>query len=176
MNLPGNPNCAGRNVLSGDTGQILRALPPNTPTFIQDHGQYLSTVEKKYQTFYDGWKSVCGHHRCNAKSYLLLNNNFGWKIRTWSAKACKHCGVMHCQVYLETCGDGGILVVCGLRIANEVIPAGEHFPGKGEFSFFSISTPHVGISGHPVKPRCQGHRLKLPFFLLTEDNKNQFID
>lgn len=51
--------------------------------------------------------------------------------------------------HLEAGCDGGVLVVSGLCIADEVIPAGEHLPGEGELTFVSVATANICILGHP---------------------------
>lgn len=53
-----------------------------------------------------------------------------------------------CRGYLEAGGDGGVLVVSGLCVANEVIPACEHLPAEGELPFLSITTAYISIFGH----------------------------
>ena len=52
-------------------------------------------------------------------------------------------------LYLEAGGDGGELVVGGLRVSYQIVPAGEHLPGEVEA--IVVHSPRlVGITGHPV--------------------------
>lgn len=54
------------------------------------------------------------------------------------------------QVYLEAGGDGCKLVVCCLWVANEVVPAGEHFPAENEVVIVPVCCAFVGIACHPA--------------------------
>lgn len=53
-------------------------------------------------------------------------------------------------VHLEAGCDGGVLVVCRLGVADEVIPAGEHLPSEGELAFVSVAAANICILGHPA--------------------------
>lgn len=54
-----------------------------------------------------------------------------------------------CNPDLEAGGDGGVLVVCGLRVSYQIIPAGEHLPAEGEFPLLPSITSFICITSHP---------------------------
>lgn len=55
-----------------------------------------------------------------------------------------------CCLYLKVHCDGIEFVVCCFRIANQVVPAGEHLPAEVESVV--IATPIItNIFGHPIK-------------------------
>lgn len=56
-----------------------------------------------------------------------------------------------CTSDLKAGGNRGILIVRGLRVSNQIIPAGEHFPAEGKFSFLSSITSFICITSHPEK-------------------------
>lgn len=56
-----------------------------------------------------------------------------------------------CNSDLEAGGDGGVLIVCSLRISYQIIPAGEHLPAEGEFSLLCSITSFICITSHPEK-------------------------
>lgn len=57
--------------------------------------------------------------------------------------------MLNCNTYFKAGGDGGVLVVSSLCIANEIVPAGKHLPSKGELAVFTIPTPHICVFSHP---------------------------
>lgn len=59
---------------------------------------------------------------------------------------------------LEAGGDGGVLIVCSLRVSYQIIPAGEHLPAEGEFSLLRSITSFICITSHPGKKRHESHR------------------
>lgn len=63
-----------------------------------------------------------------------------------------------CNPDLEAGGDGGVLIVCSLRVSYQIIPAGEHLPAEGEFSLLRSITSFICITSHPEKKRHEGHR------------------
>lgn len=71
---------------------------------------------------------------------------------------CSSDGLYGCHGYLETGGDGGILVVSGLCVTNKIIPAGEHLPGKSELSLLPVSTTNICIFSHSDKKKQKGRQ------------------
>lgn len=50
---------------------------------------------------------------------------------------------------LEAGGDGGIFVVCSLRVSYQVVPAGEHLPAEVEIPLICSVSSLIRITGHP---------------------------
>lgn len=78
--------------------------------------------------------------------FLPRNNVDGWRV----VKVVN--AISEAVRYLEAGGDGGVLVVSGFGIADEVVPTGEHLPGEGELAFFPVSSADVSIFSHSKQP------------------------
>lgn len=56
---------------------------------------------------------------------------------------------LHTPANLEAGGDGGVLIVCSLRVSYQVVPAGEHLPAEGEVALLSSVPSLICITSHP---------------------------
>lgn len=74
-------------------------------------------------------------------------NPLQWKVLGASPEADRE---MPVRGYLEAGGDGCELVVCRLWVANEVVPACEHFPAEIKTSVIS-TTIFICIPCHSAK-------------------------
>lgn len=75
------------------------------------------------------------------------NKKMQWSAHTFKpTQALPH---IHKSTYFEAGGDGGIFIVGCLCVPNKIIPAGEHLPGKGELTVFSVPSPHICVFSHP---------------------------
>lgn len=59
--------------------------------------------------------------------------------------------MMNVFTHLEAGGDGGVLIVCSLRVSYEVVPACEHLPAEGEVAFLSSVASLVCVTSHPER-------------------------
>lgn len=55
---------------------------------------------------------------------------------------------LHTPANLEAGGDGGVLIVCRLRVSYQVVPAGEHLPAEGEVPLLSSVPSLICITSH----------------------------
>ena len=60
---------------------------------------------------------------------------------------------IHTPANLEASGNGGVLVVCSLRVSYQVVPAGEHLPAESEVSLLCSVPSFICITSHPKKWR-----------------------
>lgn len=67
---------------------------------------------------------------------------------------------IHTPANLEASGNGGILVVCSLRVSYQVVPAGEHLPAEGEVSLLCSVPSFICITSHPKKRGPERANLK----------------
>lgn len=57
----------------------------------------------------------------------------------------------HTPTYLKAGGNGSVLIVCSLRVSDQVVPAGEHLPAEGELSLLRPIPSFIWVTSHPEK-------------------------
>lgn len=105
---------------------------------------------KHKEPYPEGYRADSSCLIFKAPAQLILDLSSIWLTPVWQTNQVT--SPLWTLLYLKACCDGGKLIICCLRISNQVVPACEHFPAEIKTSIIP-TTIIIRISCHSTNAR-----------------------